>query len=223
MAMMQSAPDSRRRSLGLLLNLLLFGIAFGFIEGAVVVYLRAIAYPDGFGFPLAPVPELLLRTEIVREAATLLLLLAVARIARPDGLGRFAVFAFCFAVWDLAYYLTLAVVLGWPAGWLDWDILFLIPLPWTSPVLAPLLVSLALIGAACAILFGGEAWTHALRLRDWLIGAFAGALILASFLWNAGAINATGAPDTFPWWLFAAGMGLGIACFATAVRRGLRG
>ena len=204
----------------LILNLTLLAAAFGFIEGAVVVYLRAIAYPDGFGFPLAPVPELLLRTEIAREAATLLLLLGVARVARRDALGRFAVFSLCFGVWDIVYYLTLEAVLGWPDGLLAWDILFLIPLPWAAPVLAPILVSLALIGAACAILLG-DGWTRSLRRGDWAAGVCGGLLILWSFLWNAQAIE-SGSPGPFPWWLFAAGMLLGLGAFAGAIRRGSR-
>ena len=58
-----------------------FGIAFGFIEGSVVVYLRQIAYPDGFHFPLEDIEPWLLWTETAREAATMILLLAVARLA----------------------------------------------------------------------------------------------------------------------------------------------
>ena len=37
-----------------ILVLAAFGIAFGFIEAAVVVYLRGLFYPNGFSFPIAP-------------------------------------------------------------------------------------------------------------------------------------------------------------------------
>ena len=101
----------------LLLWLTLLGIAFGYIEAAVVVYLRELYYPGGFSLDLlAPRPARIIATEVVREAASLLLLLSVARLAVRGGLRRFAVFAFCFGVWDLVYYLTLKVILDWPRG-----------------------------------------------------------------------------------------------------------
>ena len=34
--------------------LLLYAVAMGYLEAAVVVYLRAIYYPEGFSFPLKP-------------------------------------------------------------------------------------------------------------------------------------------------------------------------
>lgn len=192
----------------------LFGIAFGFIEGAVVVYLRQIAYPDGFRFPLEEIEPWLIRTEIAREAATLVLLLAVAQLAVTGGLRRFAVFAFCFGVWDLVYYVALKVCLDWPASLLDWDVLFLIPLPWTSPVLAPVLVSLSLVAAAVVLL---REPTPVVRPCDWVVEIGAGLLILGSFLWNAPAIAAQEAPTGYPWWLFLTGWVGGVLWFAFRV------
>jgi predicted metal-binding membrane protein len=34
---------------------------------------------------------------------------------------------------------------GWPHSLLDWDLLFLLPLPWWGPVLAPVLIALLMI------------------------------------------------------------------------------
>ncbi len=210
---------SARDRFGRLAALGLLGLAFGYIEGAVVVYLRAIAYPKGFHFPLEPVPPMLLQTEIVREVATILLLLGVAWVAARDGLRRFAVFAFCFGVWDLAYYGTLKIILDWPAGWLDWDILYLIPAPWASPVLAPVLVSIALVGAAGFVLLLEEDTPLRPRPHDWLIEVLAGTLVLLSFLWNSRAIFREESPRSFPWWLFGAGLLLGVGCFLHVVLR----
>ena len=140
----------------LLLWCTIFATAFGVVEGAVVVYLRELYYPEGFAFPLKEMAPRILAIEIVREAATLVLLLGVAILAQRRPVRRFAVFAFCFGVWDITYYLALKALLGWPPGLLTWDILFLIPLPWTGPVLAPVLVSLALIAAGVAILRAPE-------------------------------------------------------------------
>jgi hypothetical protein len=185
----------------------LWAIAFGVVEGAVVVYLRWIAYPEGFSFPLKDIPSQLLWTEITREAATMVMLLSVARLAVPGGLHRFAVFALCFGVWDIAYYLALLGFVGWPQSLLTWDVLFLIPVPWTSPVLAPVLVSVALIGSALAILREQSPRRHeVLRPVDWLIEVGAGLVIIASFIWHA--------PMQFPWWLFGIGWGVGTGWFA---------
>ncbi len=68
-----------------------FAVAFGVVEGAVVVYLRDITYPDGFRFPLREIEGRLIRVELVREAATLVLLVAVAGLAARGGVRRFAV------------------------------------------------------------------------------------------------------------------------------------
>ncbi|MHC4548580.1 MAG: hypothetical protein ACYTEZ_07365 [Planctomycetota bacterium] len=198
----------------LLLCCTLFAVAFGYVEAAVVVYLREIAYPEGFRFPLREIEPRLLWTEVAREAATLLLLLAVAWLACRRPLRRFAAFAFCFGVWDLAYYLALKVLLGWPQSLLDWDILFLIPLPWTAPVLAPVLVSLALIGAGAAILRAPpERDPGFLRPVDWGLEILAGLAVLASFLWNVPAVAAQQAPAAYPWGLFLPGWLGGVGWF----------
>lgn len=178
------------------------------IEGAVVVYLRAIYYPEGFRFPLKEIAPDHLRIELVREAATIVLLLAAAMLAERRAARRFAVFAFCFGVWDITYYLALKVFLDWPPSLLTPDILFLIPMPWTGPVLAPVLVSLALIAAAIVLLHRPPD----LRAADWVFEAVAGLVVLASFLWSAGS-------PSFPWWLFAIGYGGGVLWFTGRVLR----
>jgi len=134
-----------------------FGIGFGFVEGSVVVYLRAIT---GFvlGSSLAEVvnlssqhyqeakivsnfPTALLKIEVVREAATILMLGTVAALAVRGMKERLVMFLWAFAVWDISYYLALRLMVGWPASLLTTDVLFLIPTPWISQVWFPLLVS----------------------------------------------------------------------------------
>ncbi len=216
-------PDIRK----LLLWLTLFSLAFGYIEAAVVVYLRESYFPGGFYFPLVPIPARLLWTEVIREGATLLLLLSVTHLAVPDhaaggagrNLRRFAVFAYCFALWDLVYYLGLKLLLDWPHSLLDWDVLFLIPLPWTGPVLAPVLISLALISAAVLILRLPPDQPTTFRPIDWLIETAAGLAIIASFLWNLPALKAQELPRSYPWWLFALGLAGGAGWFAWRLLR----
>jgi len=201
-----------------LLWLTVWSAAFGVCEGAVVVYMRRLLYPgQPAGGPLFPLPDIdapLLNTEMAREAATLLMLLGVAMLAERRPLRRFAAFAFCFGVWDIVYYAMLHVAIGWPASLMTWDVLFLIPKPWASPVLAPVLVSLALIGASALILARPDDGAPSpLRPRDWLVEAACGALILWAFLWNAEAADRMEPLSAFPWWLFLPGLLCGLGWF----------
>lgn len=161
--------------------LLVFGLAMGVLEGIVVVYLRELYYPEGFAFPLAPMPRAIYFAEVVREGCTILMLGGLAALAAEGILRQFAVFLWSFALWDTAYYAALKVALDWPDSWFAWDILFLIPIPWVGPVLAPLLYCAALCAA------GWGAWRLAdagLRMRAgeiaWL--AASAALVLWAFL-----------------------------------------
>jgi len=205
--------------------LTLWSAAFGVAEAAVVVYLRRLCYPDApASGPLLPLPDVddpLLHTEMAREAATLLMLLGVAFLAERRPLRRFAAFAFVFGMWDLVYYAVLRVTIGWPASLLDWDVLFLIPRPWAAPVLAPLLVSLALVGAAALVLAGlNDDRPSPLRPRDWGVFAAGAALILWSFVWSAGPVDAGAMPAPYPWWLFLPGWAGGLLWFAWRWCRG---
>lgn len=129
----------------------IYSIGMAFIESSVVVYLRELYYPDGFSFPLMPIEGDVAVTEILREAATLIMLISIGFLAGRNGLERFAWFIYSFAVWDIFYYVFLKVLLNWPGSLLTWDILFLIPVTWVGPVVAPVLLSLVMITFALAI------------------------------------------------------------------------
>jgi len=82
---------------------LVFGIAFAYIESAVVVYLRVIFHPQGFTFPLevfgvTPEAKRLLLTEVGREVATLVLILTAAWLFGRVWQERTAYFLVIFAV-----------------------------------------------------------------------------------------------------------------------------
>src|SRR4051812_35804258 len=121
--------------------LTIFSVAMGYLEGAVVIYLRKLYYPEGFSFPLKVMDASTGAVEFLREAATLFMFLSVAALCGKNLKERFAWFCFCFGVWDLVYYAVLKLALNWPLSWFEWDILFLIPVPWVGPVLAPCIVS----------------------------------------------------------------------------------
>jgi hypothetical protein len=123
----------------------LFSMAMGLLETAVVVYLRAIYYPNGFQFPVPSMSQTILITELFRELATLIMLATIGYMNGETKSERIAAFLYSFAIWDICYYVFLKLFLNWPASILDWDLLFLLPVPWIGPVLAPCLVSLTMI------------------------------------------------------------------------------
>jgi hypothetical protein len=135
----------------LFLWITIFSIAMAFLETSVVVYLRKLYYPGGFNFPLKMMDKDIAIVEIFREFATLIMLLGAGFIAGRNKAEKFGLFLYSFAVWDIFYYVFLKVILNWPESLLTWDILFLIPTTWVGPVIAPVLVSLAMIAFAILI------------------------------------------------------------------------
>lgn len=131
----------------------LFAVAMGMLESAVVIYLRELYYPNGFGFPLVPTSYTVAVTELLREAATLIMLLAVAVLVGKNREEIFAWFIYSFAIWDIFYYVFLYLIIGWPMHLAEWDVLFLLPIIWVGPVWAPVLLSLLMIILAFGILF----------------------------------------------------------------------
>ena len=169
----------------ILLPVLIYSIAMGILEAIVVVYLRDIYYPEGFKFPLMIIPDSTLRVEILREFCTLVMLISIAVIAGKNKLEMFSYFIFSFAVWDLAYYIGLKLILNWPSSFFTWDILFLIPIPWIGPVLAPVISSVFMIILSLLFLFL-QRKNQIVRINviEWTL-IFSGAVIIfISFIWN---------------------------------------
>lgn len=151
--------DGLQISTRVLIITALFGISFGFIEASVVVYLRAaVGLLPGYGGTLSDVarlsadiyqqaqilgelPKSLLKVELFREVATMVMLLSIAFISAKKIRERFAIFLWTFAIWDIFYYVGLWATVRWPASLLTPDVLFLIPTPWFSQVWFPLLIS----------------------------------------------------------------------------------
>jgi hypothetical protein len=121
--------------------------------------------------------------ETGREAATLVMLLGVAMLAGTERWGRLPAFCVSFGVWDLFYFIWLWLLLGWPPSLFTWDVLFLIPVPWIGPVLAPVVVSIALVVGGVLLLHkgaGGE--TCRFSFSVWILLLTGGLLILSTFV-----------------------------------------
>jgi hypothetical protein len=159
-----------------------FAIGMGFLESAVVVYLRNIYYPEGFQFPLSPIDNFIAITELLRETATLLMLISIGWIAGKSPISKFAFFIYSFAIWDIYYYVFLKLLLGWPESLLTWDILFLIPVTWVGPVIAPIILSLTMILLAyLIIMYEQNDVIPIIKLREWIILITGSCLLIFGF------------------------------------------
>ena len=225
----------------ILLALCLFGIAFGYVEAAVVAYLRTIyvpirhatfhAVPHDDLFPLLQIEHLqaagpqyvrLLWTELGRELATLFMLAAAGLAIGRNFREWLAGFMIAFGVWDIFYYVFLNLLIGWPSSLWTWDILFLLPVPWVGPVLAPVLVSLSMIVAGVVIL-----WRESLGrpvhggTLHWTLIVLGGLVVITAFCWDSPNTTAGGWPNPFNWPLFTLGEAMAVAGFVHAL--GCRG
>ena len=216
-----TSPEPLKTTLKRFCLIVIFGIALAYFEAAVVVYLRTIFYPDGFTFPLtefgigsSPLWKQLLLTEIGREAASMVLISTAAWLIGRNLQQRTAFFLTIFAVWDIFYYIWLKILIDWPGSIMDWDVLFLIPTTWASPVLAPVLISLTLLAFAVIILYRSCLPTPIrATLIDWFGFVFAGLLVVISFCVAGRHITEPDFKSHFYWLLFALGEVLAIALF----------
>jgi hypothetical protein len=212
--------------------LFLFGISFGYVEAAVVVYLRAIYNPirarlhperdPADLFPLitpqqfanaGPENPRRLAIEMWREVATMVMLGSVGLAVAKNMHQWIAAFAIAFGIWDISFYAFLKLMIHWPASLSTWDILFLVPLPWVGPVWAPVLVAVSMI--VCGLVSLGAGGVRG-RVPHWT-GVLAGAaVIIIAFVWDFRNISAGGIPNLFNWPLFLAGEALGLGAFLAA-------
>jgi hypothetical protein len=188
-----------------------FAMAMAWVEAAAVFYLRTlVGRIDPHQPNPLPVQGQLGEVELVREAATLIMLAGVGWLAGTNWRARLGYGVVAFGVWDIWYYIFLRQITGWPSSLLDWDVLFLIPLPWWGPVIAPVSISLLLILSGTIVSqFGGSErpiWPGGLALSLNLVG-----VILSLFVFMTDAIGAvnkgpeavrTVLPTQFNWALF---------------------
>lgn len=216
----------------LLVPVVIWAVAFAFVESAVVDYLRALYCPlahGGFKFPIQTVEQIRalgeehwrrLIVELGRELATLVMLATVGIVAGKNRRESWAYFMIAFGVWDIFYYLWLKLFLDWPPSIMTWDLLFLVPVPWVAPVLAPILVSLALITSGITVLCYESAGRPLdTSAKDWALVIGGGLMVIISFCWDWINIMSGGYPNPFHWLLFFAGLALGAGGFVAILIR----
>src|SRR5688572_33218585 len=123
-----------------------FAIAMAMVEAASVFYIRALVDRiEPYQSNPLPIPGALGSVEPWREAATLVMIASLGVLAGRTWRHRAGYAALAFGAWDIFYYVFLRLMSGWPRTVFDWDILFLLPLPWWGPVLAPASIALLMI------------------------------------------------------------------------------
>ena len=195
-----------------------YAIAMAWVEAAAVFYLRTLSnridpyQPD-------PLPQVdgLAPVELVREAATLIMLFTVSMMAGRNWRSRWGYAAIAFGVWDIFYYVFLKVICGWPNKLSDWDVLFLLPLPWWGPVISPVLIAILMIiwGSMASQSEHPNGWLRS-EWKAWGLN-FAGILValyvfmedsLRAAPEGADAVRAMQPTRFFNWPLFCVALGL---------------
>ena len=218
----ESSPASRGRPvLSRLLCVALFATAMGFLEAICVVYLR-----NNLFSPDTDTQEIVAQLgsfgiEHIREACTIVMLATVAWLAASHFRTRTAMFFLMFGVWDITYYIGLRLFSGWPGSLLEWDCLFLIPVPWFGPVLAPVLVSTFMV-VSCILVICREEAGSGLRMTLpalAMLGLGFG-LWYWSFVKDSDIIMTSGYPGVvYSWPLFIGGMSCAVIGFLIAGRK----
>ena len=205
-----------------------FAIAMAWVEAASVFYIRALV-DRIVPYQADPLPQEAMNgalgaVELVREGATLVMLATLGMVAGSTWRRRAGYAALAFGTWDIFYYAFLRMMDEWPRTLLDWDILFLLPLPWWGPIIAPMsIAALMIVGGTLATQTTAMHVTSPLTRRMWRLSWLGIALGLYVFMADAVAAVAAGAdptkllPQSFNWFAFGVAFALMAAPIVSTV------
>lgn len=203
-----------------LLYVTIFSIAVGYFEAAVVVYLRGLYYPAGFSFPLMAMPDRMYIVELFREFCTIIILISVAALAGRKRWERFGYFIILFGMWDIFYYIWLKAALDWPSSIFERDVLFLIPIPWIGPVIAPVAISVLMIIIGISLIrLIQSGYDFKPLLSTWLLAIAATAMLLYSFMHDLDATLRFQMPQPYDYWILISGLTLYIVAYLISSRK----
>jgi hypothetical protein len=193
------------------LLVVVFATAMAWMESATVAYLRTLVDRiEPYQINPLPIAPNLGEAELVREIATLIMLFAAGWLSGNTRHKRVGYTLIAFGVWDILYYVFLKIIVDWPYSIGDWDILFLLPLPWWGLVIAPASIAAMMVITGTLITQFKQSnqpiWPSRWAWRLNLIGA---ALALYVFMSDALRLLGDGIetirsvlPSSFNWPLF---------------------
>jgi len=185
------------------------------MEAATVFYIRSlVGRIEPYQPEPLPIHGALGNVELVREAATLVMLVAVGWLAGRTWRQRAGYAAIAFGIWDVFYYVFLVPISGWPNTLLDWDILFLLPLPWWGPVIAPVSIAVLLIVWGTIATQASDRVAENMNARwTWALAGIGAVIALGVFMTDALRVLPDGReailrvlPAAFNWPLFSIGL-----------------
>jgi len=194
-----------------------FAVAMAWLEAATVFYIRAlVGRIEPYQTEPLPLQGPLGNVELCREAATLVMLVAVGCLAGRTWRQRAGYTALAFGIWDVLYYVFLRPISGWPNTLFDWDILFLLPLPWWGPVLAPVSIAVLLIVWGTLVTQASDRSVEDTNARwVWALASVGAVLALGIFMTDALRVLPEGRnailrvlPTRFNWPLFSTALAL---------------
>ncbi|MCD6577563.1 MAG: hypothetical protein J7K66_06080 [Anaerolineaceae bacterium] len=194
----------------------LFAIAMAYVESTVVVYIRRIYGISDLLLDIPPFDPVIAPIEVGRELGTLIMLLGVGWAVGKSLQSRLSFTFFTFGIWDIFYYIWLRVLIGWPNSLFSPDLLFLIPLPWWGPIIAPMLIAFLMVaGGILAVISEDKERKIRFSAFNW-IALIAGVLILLySFMEDALAIMPANVetlaqlrPTSFNWLIYILGLAI---------------
>jgi len=169
-----------------LVHVALYAIAMAYLESTVVVYLRRIYGITDLLTSIHAFDRYISIIELGRELATLLMLFSIGLAVGKKLQSRIGTALYAFGIWDICYYVWLVVFIGFPRSLFDWDLLFLIPLPWWGPVIAPVIISLLMIlGGARLVDLEDKGIMVRPTWKDWILIAIGVCDMLFVFMSDA--------------------------------------
>lgn len=191
----------------------IFALAMAYLESAVVVYLRHLYGITDYTLGIPYFNDDIAIIEIGREIATLAMIMAVGWAVGKSFQDRLGYAFLVFGIWDIFYYFWLWVFVKWPSSLFETDLLFLIPLPWWGPVIAPILIaSLMVIGGVYAVYYQEKGTKIRFFMLEWALFISGIVLLLYTFMEDAVAILPANVetlsqlrPSSFNWGIYILG------------------
>lgn len=135
-------------------------IAAGYVDAVATFYVRGMLQvaQEGGGFAQAvteAMPPRIVALEQTRQAATLLVLVAVGIVAGRNLHQQFGTAFFAIGGWIVFRYVAIRTITDWPAALTDVDTVLYLPHAVYAPVWMPIVIALGLSAVGATLIRAG--------------------------------------------------------------------